>query len=169
MTKEDIIKDVASRLGVRWEYLDALINFETMGTYDPFIKNPYSSARGLIQLTNAPAFDLFNMDSLAVVTKYSDFESQMNNVVFRYLRQYMPFPTKQSLYMAVFYPAFRYVPENTVFPESIQKVNRGIKTVRDYIDYVDSRILRNKVISKSLPLSLILAVMGGVWYLTRKR
>lgn len=141
-----IINQAARAIGTNPAWLDALINFETGGTYDPQIANPRSSARGLIQLINASARDLGFADSTAAVTEYSDFESQMFNVVVPYFdlkarqEKIGSYGTKQALYMAVFYPAYWDKPANMPFPESVQQNNPGIRTPQDYIDFVDRRI-----------------------------
>lgn len=138
---KQIIENVAHRLDVPPAWLDALINFETGGTYDPTVKNPYSSARGLIQVLDSTAQDVFNVsDSLSLVREYDTFESQMENVVYPYLKRYAPFNTQQELYMAVFYPAYRYENPDTAFPKHVQAANPGIFTIQDYIDFVNRRI-----------------------------
>jgi len=164
------IAEVASRLGVPGQWLDALINFETGGTYDVFVKNPYSSARGLIQVLDSTAQNEFGAaDSLALSNKYPTFASYMENVVWPYLRKYMPYSDKQSLYMAVFYPAYRNSPPSTIFPESVRKVNPGITTVQDYIDFVDRRIRTAELrLGKAIPI-LIAAVGIGVLAWLRSR
>lgn len=157
-THDEIIRDVAAQVGTDPAYLDALINFETGGTYDPFIKNPRSSARGLIQIIDKTAQDIFNaQDSLALVNAHPTFESQMYGVVLPYLKKYAPFPTKQSLYMSVFYPAYRYVPEDQKFPSWVPKNNPGIYTPADYIAFVDKRIKNPVIVQSSIVLVAIVA------------
>lgn len=164
--RKRVIRDVARKIGTRPEWLDALINFETAGTYNPRIKNPHSSARGLIQFIDSTARSEFGVsDSLALVNKYPDFESQMYNAVLPYLKKYAPYPTKQKLYMAVFYPKYMNVAPDTPFPESVRKVNRGISTPQDYINFVDRRV-KNPLLPKSLlPILLILGIGGVSFYL----
>lgn len=166
----EIIRDVADRLGTKAHWLDALINFETAGTYSPLIKNPNSSARGLIQVIDSTAQSDFGYsDSSSLVMEYPDFESQMYNVVLPYLQKYKPFPTKQSLYMAVFYPKYRDVPRSTVFPEHVRKVNPGITTVQDYINFVDRRIKTSELrIPKSIPVLMAAILTGTAVYLYTK-
>lgn len=165
-----VIADVARRLGVPGSWLDGLINFETAGTYDPRIKNPYSSARGLIQITDARARDIGYNDSMDAVTRNPDFSSQMYNVVYPALKPYVPFENKQALYMAVFYPAYRDVPPDTAFPPNVRKVNPGIDTVQDYIDHVDRRIVLSALrLPKLIPVLILAAIGAGVWIASRRR
>lgn len=166
MSKEQKITEVAARLGVPAQWLDALIRFETAGTYSTTIKNPYSSARGLIQIIDASAQDLGFRDSLDAVTKNQSFDSQMDNVVYPYLKRYAPFKNKQAFYMSVFYPAYRNRAPDTTFSASIQKVNPGIKTVRDYVEFVDRKAGLAKV-KKSLPLMGLILTGAGVYYFLR--
>lgn len=163
--KKQIINQVANRLGTSPEWLAKLIDFETAGTFKEDIKNPYSSARGLIQIIDSSARSLGFRDSLEAVTRNPDFKSQMENVVYPYLKQYEPYPTKQSLYMAVFYPAYRYKNPSTEFPPHVQKVNPGIDTVQDYIDYVDRRVSN---FPKSLPPLILIAAGGMILYYWKK-
>lgn len=171
MSKAAKIREIANRLGIPAEWLDALINFETAGTYDPTIKNPYSSARGLIQVIDSTARSEFNVsDSLSLVKNYPTFNEQMENVVYPYLAKYAPFESKQELYMAVFYPAYRKAPADTIFSESVRKVNPGITTVQDYVDFVDRRVKPEKLAlnRRVLPLALIVGAGAAVYFLTRR-
>ena len=171
MTDKEIIADVASRVGVDPPLLDALINFETGGTYSPTIKNPVSSARGLIQITNAPAKDLGFRDSLHAVESYPDFKSQMYNVVLPYLdmqrRRKGSLNSEQQLFMSIFYPSYMNVAPDTQFPDAVKKVNPGINTPQDYINFVRKRISVT-AIKKALPLPMM--VLAGViaWYAIKK-
>jgi hypothetical protein len=172
------IAEVALAIGTRPEWLDALINFETAGTYSPTIKNPRSTARGLIQITDSTSRDVFGVsNSLALVAEYPTFESQMENVVQPYLEQRSrvynkghPLSTRQELYMSVFYPAYMDAPPDKPFPSHVVEVNPGIFTPRDYIDFVNARIKSDALhFPKAVPVVLILlAAATGVWYYLRR-
>lgn len=179
-TRKEIIADVASQLNTNPVWLDALINFETAGTYSPTIKNPNSSARGLIQVIDSTARSDFGVsDSLELVTHYPTFESQMYNVVLPYLKKYAPYPSKQSLYMAVFYPAYRSVSPSKPFPERVQKANTytvngktiTIDTPQKYIDFVDSRIKKETMHFPFLAVPAGMLILAGTigLYLWTKR
>ena len=134
-----LIGAVAGRLAVDPVALHNLISFETAGTFDPKIKNPGSSARGLIQFTDETARSLGYNDSLHLVSKNDTFEKQLNGPVYSYLSRYIPYKNKQALYMSVFYPAAMNWPESTVFPQYVRSANPGINTVGDYISLVEGR------------------------------
>lgn len=159
------ILEIAGLLNVPAAWLDGLIAFETGGSYDPLAKNPTSSARGLIQVIDSTAQSLFGVNADTLVGMYPDFDSQMDNVVYPYLKRYMPFPTKQSLYMAVFYPRFRSVPPDTVFPESVQRANPGITTVSDYVDFVDRRVAVSRLLKTGGTAFVLVAGLVLYFYL----
>jgi hypothetical protein len=183
MTRDQKITEIAVKLGMSDpSWLSRLIALES--NYDPQARNPASSARGLIQIIDSTARDIFGVPtSEALIAMYPDFDSQMDNVVYPYLSRYMPFPTKQSLYMAVFFPLARYVSPDTTFdtlyeqnqiggslwPQRLaqfHEANGDIKTVQDYIDKVESRTV--KIVAAARCGIVALLVIGGlVWYLLR--
>lgn len=137
---EKVIKalnEVSASLGIDPNDLYKIIQFESK--WNPQAKNPNSSARGLLQFTNKTAQSLGYIDSLDLVTKNNSIESQLYFPVLKYLSKFAPFPTKQSLYMSVFYPAAREWPLNKEFPDTVKKVNPGIRTVADYISKIDNK------------------------------
>jgi soluble lytic murein transglycosylase-like protein len=58
------LKDTAADLGMSWEPLYKLINFES--AWDPKAKNPASGARGLIQFMPSTARDMGYKGSLGI-------------------------------------------------------------------------------------------------------
>lgn len=168
MTKKQKIIETADRLKIDPQWLSALIHLETAGTYDPFIKNPVSSARGLIQVIDSTAADMFGVsDSLALSNKYPTFDSYMDNVVYPYLKKYGPYTNIQQLAMAVFLPEYRNVDPSRELPQWAQNANPGIVTVNDYVNLVKKRLGKWPQ-SKALPL-LGAAVLGaGIYLITRR-
>lgn len=173
--KAKIIREAAAQIGTRPEWLDALINFETGGTYDPMVINSFDpEAKGLIQFRDEAAQDLGFVDSTQLVSVYPDFETQMLNAVVPYFKlqqKQFSIPSymdRQSLYMAVFYPAYATKPPKTEFPEYVQKANPGITTIQDYIEFVNRRIKGDLLINPMLPV-LALAGIGGVIYWILRR
>lgn len=124
------LKTIAAELGMPWEWLWVELNFESR--FRPSVKNPHSSARGIMQWTNDRARDLGYRDSLELVTQNPTVSQQLD-MVRKDLKRYKPFPTFQSLAMAVFLPAYRYKDADTELPDWAQSVNAGIKTVGDYV------------------------------------
>lgn len=138
LTPQDLqsLNDMAVRLGVSYSDLFSLINFES--GFNPLAKNPNSSARGLIQFIDSTAQSLGFTDSLDLVTKNPTIQKQLP-IVEKYLMQFYPFDGKQSLYLAVFYPKYRYVSPETQFPDSVKKANPGINTPADYVAFVERK------------------------------
>jgi hypothetical protein len=180
--RADKISEVARKVGARPSLLDALINFETAGTYDPLIENPHpdSTAIGLIQINDPTAKDLFGMSAKALVSRYPDFDSQMDNVVLPYLEQRKrvynadaPLFSKYTLYMAVFYPAYMNRDPDTEFPPNVQAVNPGIKTPADYARFVDARVKEAALlVLKPLPMMIVggTVIIGlTIWYVSRRK
>ncbi len=121
---------ISNRLGVKYEDLYQLIKFES--GWNPVAKNSRSSARGLLQWTDSSARQLGFSDSADMIKKNPAIADQLE-LVLRYLEPKKPFPTKQSLFMAVFYPAARSWDQDRVFPDTVRSANPGIDTVRDYM------------------------------------
>ena len=169
------IYEVAGRLNIADPaWLEKLIKFESK--FNPSASNPYSSAKGLIQVMDSTARNVFSeSSSLALIQKYPSFDSQMDNVVYPYLKQWKPYNTAQSLYMAVFYPQARFVDPSTTFMSLYQKYgganwsnayiaftksNGAIKKVSDYVAMVEGTYY----IKKGITLLPILVALGYVIY-----
>ena len=128
------INTVATKLKIaNPQWLIDLINFES--GFDPFAKNPYSSARGLIQFIDSTARGMGYADSLDLVNKHPTIEDQIYGPVYAYLKPMAPFPTESSLYMAVFFPAARKYPETTPF-EVIFKDLYGNNSAERYANFI---------------------------------
>lgn len=144
--QESLLQNLASILGVSRDDLFSLINFESAG-WNPLARNKLSGARGLLQFTNSTARGMGYASADDLVAKHPSIESQLEGPVYNYLKQFIPFTGKQSLYMAVFYPKYRNVHPLTHFPDKVKSLNPGIFTAQDYIDYVDGKKKLQKVIS----------------------
>lgn len=152
-TVRALIQMMAGRLGVRPDDLMNLIKFES--GFNPKAKNPYSSARGLIQFTDSTAKRLGYKSSKDLVKKNPSVKDQLP-LVERYLSWYKPFTGKQSLYMAVFYPKARYWNKNKNFPANVRKVNPGISNPGDYVSKVEGGKVATFVLLPLVAGSLIL-------------
>jgi hypothetical protein len=186
VTQQEVIIEAARQLGIadpRW--LDGLIAMES--GHDPRIvaHYPYNQSRldkgvdtvplyakGLIQFIDSTAKALGFADSTDLVTKLPDYESQMFGAVVPYLKQYAPFPTEQSLYLAVFYPAYRDKPANTLFPDSVRTANPGINTPADYVALVNKRVEQSRLIQtavKTASIGLYLVLGAVIYFFVLKR
>jgi hypothetical protein len=167
------LNEVAAALGVSPVYLSRLIAFES--AWNPSARNAISGARGLIQFMPDTAKALGYGSADALVNQFPTIESQLRGPVLQYLRGYAPFnyPLPQSLYLAVFYPAYRYKPENTEFSLLIQRQNPGIKKVGDYVSFVESLAKKTGKIAVSvsspLPIIIFLMVAGIGGYIIYKK
>jgi len=174
-TERDTLNFVSAQLGIPPEWLEDLIYAES--GFDPQAKNPGSSARGLIQFIDSTAQELGFQNSLDLVTKYPTITTQLRTPVYEYLKRYMPFETKQSLYLAVFYPAARYKPPEWVFPANVQKANAaaGIDTVQSYMNFVDTQAekknpnRKGETVENSFRKLLIISGISAIAYLILKK
>jgi len=144
--------EVSASLGVQPQWLYNLIRFES--GWNPLSKSgmPYNKAkvdkglenpkfaRGLIQFIDSTAIDLGYKSADDLVDRNPDVSSQLFFPVKQYLEKYKPFPTEQSFYLSVFYPAARSWNPNQFFPDSVLAANPGINTPGDYVRKVRGKI-----------------------------
>lgn len=163
------LNDVAGKLGVPPNWLAAVINFETAGTWNPQIKNPNSSARGLIQFLDATAKRMGYESALDLVTKHPTIESQLRGPVLKYFLGIAPkFKSKQDLWFAVFLPRYRSSPHDTViYAEDpakqavFRRANPGVVTVGDYYRKLENLFEKSQ---KSIFPALALLALGFIAY-----
>jgi hypothetical protein len=146
MTLDNVtLVNVCNTLSIPPQWLYNLIQFESRWNPLATAKIPYNKAkvdlgleapkfaRGLIQFIDSTAQDLGYKDSADLVTRNPTVEEQLLFPVLQYLKKYAPFPTEQSLYLSVFYPAARNWPASKEFPDSVKSANPGIKCPADYV------------------------------------
>jgi hypothetical protein len=154
MTRIDALKKVSTLLSIPdYTWLDKLISFESL--WNPSARNVISGARGLIQFTNATAKKLGFVNADDLVKKYPDAVNQLLGPVYKYLSAYAHFPTKQSLYMSVFYPSARKWNLSVQFPKWVIDSNPGIDTVASYIYKVDRRRISPAVVTMIIVATVI--------------
>jgi len=171
MSIHPAIIQTAKNLMVNPEFLDILINFETAGTYDPQIKNPYSSARGLIQFIDSTAKELGFQNSLELVQKFPTIETQMK-LVELYLKKYAPFKDLQSLAMSIFYPKYRNVPITTPFPDNVIAVNPTVRTPLDYINKMTAAYKKKSILPITNQNNILPLLVGAglvLWLIMKKK
>lgn len=171
----------AKELGIPWEWLFALIDFES--AWKPAAVNPLSGAVGLIQFLprTLKSMGLVRDDLAeqilpvgavpdavrhAVISEflgdYPDRDSQLRGPVLDYLKPGAPYRSRQELYMEVFYPAARDWPATRVFPESVRRSNPGIDTVESYVSKVDRRLGSSISVSTGAGIGVGLGVLGAL-------
>jgi hypothetical protein len=132
----EALHKAAATIGASYQWLYNVINLETARTWDPQIENHISHAKGLIQFMPKTARDLGYLDQYDLAKKHPTIESQLLGPVVSYFKQFAPFKTEQAFYMSVFYPLYRNMPPDTIFPADVQRDNPGIKKISDYVDFV---------------------------------
>lgn len=163
-TEKAALHEVAARLGVPPDWVAAVINFETAGTWDPRIKNPNSSAMGLIQFLDTTAKGLGYTSAFDLVNKHPTIESQLRGPVLKYFLNHGPkFKSKQELWFSVFMPRYKRAPLDTVIyaddkvkQAAFRRANPGIVTVGDYYHKLESLFEKGRV--KIGPAIAILAI-----------
>lgn len=104
----DKVEKITQNLNTKPDYLMAAMNFETGGTFDPCIKNPYNGATGLIQFTDIAIKDMNQRYSLSLT---KDKLCKMDRIeqldyVEKYLLPYKgKLNTLNDVYMAIFLPS----------------------------------------------------------------
>lgn len=121
----DKVKKVSAALKIDPSWLLMAMFKETGGTFSPSIKNPTSSASGLIQFMEATAKSLGT--STAALRKMT-FIQQMD-YVYKY---FLPYRGKLNsffdVYLAIFYPAAIGKPDSWIFPDWVYRANKGLDT-----------------------------------------
>lgn len=142
------VEVLASKLNINPTHLMILINFETGGTFDPNIKSPVSSARGLIQVLDGTAKGLVDKNGKEIknsnhlIEIYPTIHDQLevpnkNNKyggpVYQYFSKLKP--KKDDLYDLIacnFYPYSRNK-NGYEFNSKVKKANGGLKNVEEYV------------------------------------
>lgn len=186
MALPQVLIEVAEKISANPEDLHALIQAES--AWNPAAYNP-SGAVGLIQFIPQTLKD-FGLLSAGLaervpsrgavpeaikqevrkefLAKWPTAEAQLRGPVVTYFSRYKPFPTRQSLYLSVFYPAYRNSAPDTAFPTSVRAQNPGIDTVQDYVNHVEKRRIA-KAVGKPLGMATAaLAITGALWYIGRR-
>ncbi len=147
---ETKVRDIASRLKIQPDWLMAVMDSETGGTFSPSIRNGAGSgATGLIQFMPATAKGMgTTTDALAVMSAVEQLD-----YVERYLtgvlkeRGLSAYRDYDDVYFAVFYPAAIGKADDWQFPMSIYRQNLGVDmdkngviTVGDFKQFIRRNI-----------------------------
>jgi hypothetical protein len=126
----DKVKLISTKLGINPSFLMMAMFKETGGTFSPSIKNPTSSATGLIQFMEATA------KRLGTTTAKLRAMSALDQLDFVY-KYFLPFKGRlksfPDVYLAIFYPAGIGKSDSWRFPNWVYKANRGIDLNKDGI------------------------------------
>ncbi len=145
------VKEISTRLGINPNWLMAIINWESARTFSPSVKNPLSSATGLIQFMRATAIDLgTTVERLAQMSAVEQLEW-----VYKYYARYRSkLNSYTDLYLTTFYPVAVGKPSNFVLGTSDYRI-RAIAASNPAFDVnKDSRITKGeieKVMLKKIP------------------
>lgn len=124
------VREIAKRQGVEANWLMAVMAFETGNSFLPYVKNPGSSATGLIQFTSATATGLGT--STVKLARMSAVEQL--DWVEKYFEQYKGrIKNLGDAYMAVFAPVGLGKPDSTVLytaPSASYNANAPLDTQR---------------------------------------
>lgn len=163
------LSEVARAVGAPVDSLYALIDFES--NWNPLAENPRSSARGLLQWIDARAQDLGYSDSAELIIENPTAMQQLE-LIERDLSRYGPFGSDQELFMSVFYPKAMAWSPFREFPDHVQAVNPGIRTPRDYVNFVWRRVGDSPGFAKyglGRTAILVIAGIGLAMYLMSRR
>lgn len=117
------VQSIANTIGIEADWLMAVMNKETGGTFSPSVKNPTSSATGLIQFMADTATGLGTSTS---ALRSMTAEDQLDYVQ----KYFLPYKNKlksyADTYLAVFYPAALGQSDTWVFPNWVYNANKGM-------------------------------------------
>lgn len=122
------VKEISKRLGINPDWLMRVMNKETAGTFSPSIKNPTSSATGLIQFMADTAKSLGT--STAALRNMT--AVQQLDYVEKYFQPYKgKMKSFADVYICVFYPAALNKPDTWTFPNWVYKAQKYIDLNKD--------------------------------------
>ncbi|MFD1632035.1 hypothetical protein [Pseudopedobacter beijingensis] len=152
------LSEMCNRLGVTIDDVASVMWIETGKTFDPKIKNPNSSASGLIQFMEATAKGLgttttqlramSNIEQLTYVEKY--FKNQIN--AFGKPKDFF------DVYTLVFYPTWLKMADTAQMTISASKANIGIDTYFGNKDGIVSKGEFRKFAMSKLPINTLIAL-----------
>lgn len=132
---EQLLEAVARELNIPAADLDAIITFES--GWNPKAHSAVGSGSGLLQFIDSTAQWLGYASADDLVAQNPTVEDQLRGPVFEYLKRYRPYPTRQALAMAVFWPAARYWDPHQQFTDPrIPAGNNGINSPAQYMEKV---------------------------------
>lgn len=156
----------AQKLGIEVDWLLAVIQNESGG--NPQIKNPSSSARGLIQFMDSTARGMGYAGSAELVATFPTFEEQIEGPVVRYYQAYAPWSSRDEFLGTAFYPAYRHQLDAPL-PADVRAANPGFNTLRDYANRVWLKYRGVVLIRESFPFLAAICGVAAWWYWDQHR
>lgn len=138
---------IADKYNLNPNWIMVVINFETSGTFSPSIKNPYSSATGLIQFLESTANELGTTTAaLARMTAIEQLD-YVDKYIGMQVRRHGTIDNVGEMYLAVFYPASISWSMDKVFSPSVYLVNKvfdgnkdGQITKQEVVDAIIAKV-----------------------------
>ncbi len=113
------VQEISTKLGINPNWLMAIMNWESARTFSPSVKNPYSTATGLIQFMRATAIDLGT--TVEQLARMSAIE-QLDWVYKYYARYRSKLNSYTDLYLTTFYPVAVGKPSNFILGTSDYRI-----------------------------------------------
>lgn len=158
---EKKVKDIAKKHRINPNWLMAVMNSETGGSFSPSIRNfAGSGATGLIQFMPFTAMALnTSTDQLAAMSNVQqlDYVDRYIDYTLTYLHDDGIIKSKRikdydDMYLIVFYPAYIGQKDSTAFPSKIYAQNAGIDmngdgviTIKDFKAWIRKDIPKNRL------------------------
>ncbi len=145
------VNDISAKLDINPNWLMAVMNSETGGTFSPSSRNSASGAVGLIQILPSTAIDLgTTVEQLRNMSNV-----QQLDYVYKYFYPYRNYINKfEDLYIITFYPnadgkfaSTLSKPDSWEFPLVVQNQNPGIDTIADFKQFIYSKIPADQLAS----------------------
>ena len=131
------VQEISTKLGINPNWLMAIMNWESARTFSPSVKNPKSTATGLIQFMDFTAKDLgTTVEQLARTSAVE----QLDWVYKYYARYRSKLKSYTDLYLTTFYPVAVGKPSSFVIGSTPAKA-REIARVNSSFDNNGDRII----------------------------
>ena len=136
------VREISTRLGINPNWLMAIMNWESARTFSPSVKNPYSTATGLIQFMQATAIDLgTTVEQLARMSAVE----QLDWVYKYYVRYRSKLNSYTDLYLTTFYPVAVGKPANFVLGTSDARIREIARRNPSFDNNGDLKITKGEI------------------------
>ena len=141
----DKVQTISNQLGVNPDWLMYVMHNESAGTFSPAVKNPGSTATGLIQFLSGTDDTLGTSTTALAQMTATDQLDYVQKYFQGVINQYGPINSVSDTYLAVFYPAaIAWTDPQKKFSTTVYTQNKlfdydklGYLTKGDFEDYVN--------------------------------